>query len=95
MHLTVDFFFCDILFVIIIELLFKKVTKTMILLNQIDESKKNEIINLVRDKSLGIRVVADQECQGLYYQTFRDLKRICKSMKLIKCFKKSGFTYLF
>lgn len=51
----------------------------MILLNQIDESKKNEIINLVRDKSLGIRVVTDQECQGLYYQTFRDLKRICKS----------------
>lgn len=57
----------------------------MILLNQIEESKKNEIINLIRDKSLGIRVLSDAECQSLYYQTFRDLKRICKSM-ILSCF---------
>lgn len=55
----------------------------MILLNQIDETKKNEVINLMRDKSLGIRMVPDSECQGLYYQTFRDLKRICKSKIMV------------
>lgn len=51
----------------------------MILLNQIDEAKKPEVINLIRDKSLGIKMVTDADCQDLYYQTFKDLKRICKS----------------
>lgn len=54
----------------------------MILLNQIDENKKNEVINLMRDKSLGVRVLNDPDCQDLYYQTFKDLKRICKSNQL-------------
>lgn len=55
-------------------------TKTMILLNQIDdsESKKSEILNLIRDKSLGIKLHSDSESLEMYYQTFRDLKRICK-----------------
>ena len=59
----------------------------MILLNQIDETKKPEIINLMRDKSLGVRILPDAECQDLYYQTFKDLKRICKS-KWPKCWEK-------
>ena len=55
-------------------------TKTMILINQIDESKKNEIINLLKDKSLGMKLLNQTECADLYYQTFKDLKRICKSI---------------
>jgi len=51
----------------------------MILLNQIEESKKNEIISLIKDKSLGIKIINESECYDLYYQTFKDLKRICKS----------------
>jgi hypothetical protein len=51
----------------------------MILINQIDESKKNEIISLIKDKSLGIKIINESECYDLYYQTFKDLKRICKS----------------
>lgn len=62
---------------------FFKVTKTMLLLNQIDETKKSEILNLIRDKSLGITLINDAECQELYYQTFKDLKRICKSKEFI------------
>ena len=49
----------------------------MILVNQIDESKRKEILSLMRDKSLGIKLINDPECYDLYYQTFKDLKRIC------------------
>lgn len=53
-------------------------TKTMLLLNQIDESKKEEVLNLLKNKSLGINLRLEPECMDLYYQTFRDLKRICQ-----------------
>ncbi len=49
----------------------------MILVNQIEESKRNEIISLLKDKSLGIKLQNDKECLDLYYQTFKNLKRIC------------------
>lgn len=49
----------------------------MILVNQIEESKRNEIISLLKDKSLGIKLQSDKECLDLYYQTFKNLKRIC------------------
>ena len=58
-------------------------TKTMILINQIDVNKKNEIINLIRDRSLGIKILGDQECVDSYYQTFKDLKRICKAQPFV------------
>lgn len=51
----------------------------MILLNQIDESRRNEIIGLIKDKSLGFKIYPCTESHDLYYQTFRDLKKICKS----------------
>jgi len=51
----------------------------MVLVNQIDESKRHEIINLLKDKSLGITLLGDTECLDLYYQTFKNLKRICIS----------------
>ena len=50
----------------------------MILLNQIDESKRNDTLNLIRDKSLDLKIIANEECYELYYQTFRDLKKICR-----------------
>jgi hypothetical protein len=50
----------------------------MIFINQIDETKKSEIINLIKDKSLGIKLLNNIECVDLYYQTFKDLKKICK-----------------
>ena len=50
----------------------------MILVNQIDETKRNEILSLLKDKSLGIKLSSEPECLELYYQTFKDLKRICK-----------------
>ena len=53
-------------------------TKTMLLLNQMDESKKEEILNLLRNKSLGMSIKPDAKCLDMYYQTFRDLKRICQ-----------------
>jgi hypothetical protein len=49
----------------------------MILVNQIEENKRSEIINLLKDKSLGINLLGDKECLDLYYQTFKNLKRIC------------------
>ena len=49
----------------------------MILVNQVEESKRNEIISLLKDKSLGIKLQSDKECLDLYYQTFKNLKRIC------------------
>lgn len=55
-------------------------TKVMILLNQIDdsESNKHEILSLMREKILGIHLKSEPECLDLYFQTFKDLKRICK-----------------
>lgn len=53
-------------------------TKTMILVNQISDTKRIEILNLIRDRSIGLKLNNDDECQELYYQTFKDLKRICK-----------------
>ena len=51
----------------------------MILLNQIDESRRIEIISLIRDKSLGFKIYPSVEAHESYYQTFKDLKKICKS----------------
>ena len=50
----------------------------MILVNQISDTKRIEILNIIRDRSIGLKLNNDDECQELYYQTFRDLKRICK-----------------
>ena len=55
----------------------------MVLVNQIEEIKRNEIINLLKDKSLGITLSNEPECLDLYYQTFKNLKRICKGKKRI------------
>lgn len=52
-------------------------TKTMLVLNQIDQTKKPEIIDLISDKSLGIKIYSDASCVEMYYQTFKDLRRIC------------------
>jgi hypothetical protein len=50
----------------------------MILLNQIDEGKRNDTLNLIKDKSLDLKIIANEQCYELYYQTFKDLKRICR-----------------
>lgn len=64
-------------------------TKTMILLNQLEdiECKKNEILTLINDTSLGIKLNCDPECLDLYFQTFKDLKRICKCKFISFIFK--------
>ena len=54
-------------------------TKTMILLNQIDETNPVELVDLINDKSLGLNVLQNIECNQLYLQTFKDLKKICRS----------------
>jgi hypothetical protein len=51
----------------------------MILLNQIDEINKNEILCLLKDKSLDFKLFSNVDCYELYYQTFKDLKKICSS----------------
>lgn len=55
-------------------------TKLMIRLNQIDdcESNKQEILALMREHILAIHIKSDLDCLDLYFQTFKDLKRICK-----------------
>lgn len=49
----------------------------MLVLNQIDQTKKSEIIDLISDKFLGIKIYSEQSCYEMYYQTFKDLRRIC------------------
>lgn len=55
-------------------------TKTMIMLNQIEDidSNKEEILRLINDKILGIQLKNDPDFFDLYFQTYKDLKRICK-----------------
>lgn len=55
-------------------------TKSMILLNQIEDKdgNKEEILRLINDKILGIQLKDDLECLDQYFQTYKDLKRICK-----------------
>ncbi len=68
----------------------------MILVNQIEENKRNEIINLLKDKSLGINLLGDKECLDLYYQTFKNLKRICNGNTFFAMINliKNGFILL-
>ena len=51
----------------------------MLILNQIDEHKRNDILNLICDKSVGIKLNSDSSCLDMYYQTFKDLRRICQT----------------
>lgn len=55
-------------------------TKTMIMLNQIEDidANKEEVLRLINDKILGIQLKNDPDCFDLYFQTYKDLKRICK-----------------
>ena len=50
----------------------------MILLNQIDEGKRNDALNLIKDKSLDLKINSNEDCHEFYYQTFKDLKKICR-----------------
>ncbi len=54
-------------------------TKTIIRLNQVDESKKADIMSLLGEKYLGIKLNKDQACGQLYYAAFRELKKSCQS----------------
>ena len=48
----------------------------MYLLNQVDESKRSEVLSLIKDRSLAIHFHPNPDSNELYYQTFKDLKRI-------------------
>ena len=51
----------------------------MLLINELsDECQPCELLRLVGDQSLGISMRREAECQRMYYQTYRDLKRICQ-----------------
>jgi hypothetical protein len=55
------------------------VTKTILRLNQIDESKKEEIVGLLNDKYLGIKLTREPDCMQMYYGAFKELRKSCQS----------------
>ena len=65
-------------------------SKTMLMINQIDESEQKEILSLLRSQSLGIVLNKDQPCEQFYYETIRELKRSSRSQQQLI---KSGSEY--
>jgi len=52
-------------------------TKTMLLLNQVDVNRHDQVLRLLSDKSLGLNMDSNIP-SDVYYKTLTDLRRICQ-----------------
>ncbi len=53
-------------------------TKTLLLLNQVDVARKDQVLRLLLDRSLALGLEESSECLDVCYRTFVDLRRLCQ-----------------
>lgn len=45
----------------------------MVQLNQVDLSKRDDIMTLLKEKTLGLQI--DMDCAGFYYEAFKEQRK--------------------